>query len=130
MTTFFVPNAPDGDSEAELERIAAIVGRAVPARRVRRIEFGSNGEDWVAEVGGKFEGARVVERTRNKQKVSETERIPGRATVLAIFPGPSTYEVVIDKHPFGTSRSEWEPFFLAGVPTVVDYFDDPEPAAE
>jgi hypothetical protein len=123
MTTFFVPNSRDGKDEELYATLAKMAGRAPqpPGERIESISWTHDGEEWVATVGQQLRGTKIQMRTRQKKRVSVTERLSDPATVLAIFPG-TPYLVVTNKG-LDAVRSYWENPFMAGQPNSVRFFD-------
>lgn len=127
-TTFFVPFASPGHDEELYHLIArdllpSMGGTPAPdklRRRIRSLVFVHNGRRWTAAVGQRLEG-RWIGRPRR----DERPLVIDRAIVMAIYPGPPTYRVVINTRPLPFDGvSEWVSPFLASTDALVEYFNE------
>ena len=125
MPRFFVPHA-DGKDERIYGQFADWCASHVPAadRRIYRIAWRHDGDDWIATVGETLSGVSVRRRRREGGTVDVTTPVHDPATVLAIFAG-DPYLVVTDGRPLGSIISAWLNPFMAGIPTSVTFFDPP-----
>jgi hypothetical protein len=127
MTVFFVPGVPKGEAELVYARLAVSCGCHVPSppERIREVRWTHDGDEWVATVGEKLHGQRVRVRRRGGAFVDVLTSLHDPATVRAIFPGAS-YMVVTDSRPMGLFVSYWNNPFVAGQPTGIVKFAQPE----
>lgn len=123
MPEFSIPGVSADEADETLEALAAFAGCSVPrpGKRVYRIEWIHDGQQWTAEVGRPLRGVQVSRTSRGRPG----RRFTDPATTQAIFPGMRVWLVVTDAHPLGDVRSAWENPFMAGLPDSVQYFREP-----
>lgn len=119
---FFLPGADADEQEAQYAAVAAFAETApLPlVERIYSIAWRHDAEDWVATVGERLTGTKIVKRTERGRRVEREMHLSDPARVLAIFPG-YPYRVVLD----GT-RSAWVNPFMAGNPKRVVRFASPK----
>lgn len=121
-----MPNAAHDEQEKFYAHIAEQCGTVPPAldKRIYSISFFSDGDLWLATVGKRLVGERVV--WKGKKKTDRIIAIDDPALVFAIFPPNTSYlrgphTVVTDGGMGQNSRSHFGAEFYA-TPGGVSYF--------
>jgi hypothetical protein len=117
IPAFFVPECTESEAEQTYQAFAALCQLPVPPlhERVYSIVFKHDGVEWTATVGKKHRGYSTI--TSGKYKGRE-QRQEDDSIVLAIFPDPSCYRVVIER----SGGSDLANPYLAGMPQRVTGF--------
>lgn len=120
MPLFFVPGVPEDEQEAEYQRLAGAVHGVpgAPDRRIYSLTWRHTDDVWTATVGETLRGTRTIIKGRGRNQTSREVPVHNESTVLAIFDGGPTPQIVHDN-----KSRYWNNPIMTGKPLGVIYFD-------